>query len=130
MQIRIGYELLYDCPQPTPMALMLTVRHTRAADLVVPDRLFTEPLVPICGLPRRVRQLVQSDRGAPIAGPLIPLDQKAPSATVFEARRYRPPGFEPAYHPASPFWRNDIGGQLRVAPRLELRERGGLVYSV
>jgi hypothetical protein len=46
MQIRIGYELLYNCPQPTPMALMLTVRHTRAADLVVPDRLFTEPLVP------------------------------------------------------------------------------------
>jgi hypothetical protein len=52
--------------------------------LVVPDRLFTEPLVPICGLPRRVRQLVQSDRGAPIAGPLIPLDQKAPSATVLK----------------------------------------------
>jgi transglutaminase-like putative cysteine protease len=45
MQIRIGYELVYDCPQPTPMVLMLTVHHTRAADLVVPDRLVTEPPV-------------------------------------------------------------------------------------
>jgi transglutaminase-like putative cysteine protease len=47
MQIRIGYELIYDCPQPTPMVLMLTVHHTRAADLVVPDRLVTDPQLPI-----------------------------------------------------------------------------------
>jgi hypothetical protein len=24
MQIRLGYELVYDCPQPPPMVLMLT----------------------------------------------------------------------------------------------------------
>jgi transglutaminase-like putative cysteine protease len=47
MQIRIGYELVYDCPQPTPMLLMLTVHHTRAADLIVPDRLVSDPPVPI-----------------------------------------------------------------------------------
>jgi transglutaminase-like putative cysteine protease len=47
MQIRFGYELVYDCPQPTPMVLMLTVHHTRAADLVAPDRLTADPSVPI-----------------------------------------------------------------------------------
>ena len=43
MHIRIGYELVYDCPQPTPMVLMLTAHHTRAADLLEPDRLVTDP---------------------------------------------------------------------------------------
>ena len=30
MQIRVGYELIYDCPQPTPMMLMLNIHHTLA----------------------------------------------------------------------------------------------------
>jgi transglutaminase-like putative cysteine protease len=47
MQIRIGYELVYDCPQPTPMMLMLSVHHSRAADLAVPDLLVTDPLLPV-----------------------------------------------------------------------------------
>ena len=37
MQIRVGYELIFDCPQPTPMVLMLHIHHTRAGDIVVPD---------------------------------------------------------------------------------------------
>jgi transglutaminase-like putative cysteine protease len=49
MHIKIGYELIYDCPQPTPMVLMLNVHHSRAADLVVPDRLVTDPPLPILG---------------------------------------------------------------------------------
>ena len=32
MQIRVGYELIYDCPQPTPMMLMLNIHHSRAAE--------------------------------------------------------------------------------------------------
>ena len=47
MQIRVGFDLVYDCPQPTPMMLMLNVHYERANDLVVPDRLVTEPAVPI-----------------------------------------------------------------------------------
>ena len=39
MQIRVGYELIYDCPQPTPMMLMLNIHHTRASDIVIPDHL-------------------------------------------------------------------------------------------
>ena len=47
MQIRIGYELVYECPQPTPMLLMLTVHHTRAADLVAADWMIADPQIPI-----------------------------------------------------------------------------------
>ncbi len=64
MQIRVGYELTYDCPQPTPMMLMLNIHHTRAADIVVPDRMVTDPPVPVRSLSRLVRQLVQPDRRA------------------------------------------------------------------
>ena len=47
MQIKVGYELIYECPQPTPMLLMLNIHYTRASDIVVPDHLVTEPAVPI-----------------------------------------------------------------------------------
>ena len=36
MQIRLGYELVYDCPQPTPMLLVLNVHYTRISDMVEP----------------------------------------------------------------------------------------------
>ena len=47
MQILLGYELVYECPQPTPMLLMLNIHYARAADLVVPDHLVTRPSIPI-----------------------------------------------------------------------------------
>lgn len=47
MQIRLGYELIYECPQPTPMLLMLNVHFSRVADLVSPDHIITNPRIPI-----------------------------------------------------------------------------------
>jgi transglutaminase-like putative cysteine protease len=47
MQIRVGYELVYECPKPTPMILTLNVHYTRTSDLVFPDYLRTDPTVPI-----------------------------------------------------------------------------------
>ena len=47
MRIQVGYELLYDCPHPTPMMLMLHIHHTRAHDIVVPDQVTTSPSVPV-----------------------------------------------------------------------------------
>jgi transglutaminase-like putative cysteine protease len=47
MQIRIGYELVYDFPRPTPMILTLNVHYSRASDLVRPDHLLTSPSLPI-----------------------------------------------------------------------------------
>jgi transglutaminase-like putative cysteine protease len=49
MRIRLGYELVYDCQQPTPMLLMLNIHHTRAADILAPDRLVTSPPLAIRG---------------------------------------------------------------------------------
>jgi hypothetical protein len=34
MKIRAGFELLYDCPQPTPMILQVSVHPSRQADLI------------------------------------------------------------------------------------------------
>ena len=47
MRIRIGYEMVYDCPQPTPMILTLNVHYTRTSDLEEPDRLATSPSLPM-----------------------------------------------------------------------------------
>ena len=47
MQIRIGYELVYECPQPTPMLLTLNVHYSRAADMISADVIHTDPNVPI-----------------------------------------------------------------------------------
>jgi transglutaminase-like putative cysteine protease len=47
VQIRIGYELVYQCAQATPMLLMLNVHPSRALDLLVPDKLVTDPVIPI-----------------------------------------------------------------------------------
>ena len=47
MHIRVGYEMVYDCPQPTPMILMLSIHYTRVSDIVVPDQLVANPAVPI-----------------------------------------------------------------------------------
>jgi len=47
MQIRVGFEMAYQCPQPTPMLLVLNIHHSRAADLVRPDLIVTDPPVPI-----------------------------------------------------------------------------------
>lgn len=47
MHIRVGYEVVYQCPQPTPMILHLNLHYSRASDLLRPDLLQTEPSVPI-----------------------------------------------------------------------------------
>jgi transglutaminase-like putative cysteine protease len=47
MQIRVGYELVYTLPQPTPMILTLNIHYSRAAELVRPDHMLTDPPVPI-----------------------------------------------------------------------------------
>ena len=43
IKIRIGYELLYDFPQPTPLIIVLGTHFSRASDIVVPDCLTTPP---------------------------------------------------------------------------------------
>jgi len=47
MLINAGFEMAYQCPQPTPMILALNIHYSRASDLVRPDHLVTFPSVPV-----------------------------------------------------------------------------------
>lgn len=49
MKLRVGYELKYAFPQPTPAILMLNIHFTRVAGLAAPDHIIVKPPVPISG---------------------------------------------------------------------------------
>ena len=46
MKIHAGYEISYDCPQPTPMIVTLSVHPSRRQDLLTSDRLRLSPDIP------------------------------------------------------------------------------------
>jgi transglutaminase-like putative cysteine protease len=46
VQIRVGYEIIYNCPQETPMILMVNIHYSRAADIIQPDVFAADPWVP------------------------------------------------------------------------------------
>jgi transglutaminase-like putative cysteine protease len=46
MHIRVGYDIIHDCPAPTPMLLMLSIRPERNIDLVTPQVMHGAPEVP------------------------------------------------------------------------------------
>src|SRR3712207_6539945 len=45
MKIHAGYRITFECPQPTPMLLMLHVYPSRMPDLITPDDLVCDPPV-------------------------------------------------------------------------------------
>jgi len=45
MKIHAGYEITYDCPQPTAMILSLSVHPSRINDLITPDRVLFNPSI-------------------------------------------------------------------------------------
>jgi transglutaminase-like putative cysteine protease len=45
MQIRAGFEISYDCPQPTPMLLVLSVHPSRLPDVIGPHQITFEPRI-------------------------------------------------------------------------------------
>jgi transglutaminase-like putative cysteine protease len=47
VKLRVGYELQYEFPQPTPLIAMLNVHFSRVADLAAPDHIVISPPVPI-----------------------------------------------------------------------------------
>lgn len=49
MQIRVGYDVIFNCPRGAPMILLLNIHYSRASDIVIPDHLATQPSVPITG---------------------------------------------------------------------------------
>ena len=47
MQIRVGFEMVYDCPRPTPMIFTVNVHFTRVSDLIGRDDLVFDPPLPV-----------------------------------------------------------------------------------
>jgi hypothetical protein len=93
MKIRIGYELVYECPKPTPMIVTLNVHYTRISDLIVPDHMIADPPVPVtayrdsfgnwcsrivapAGLLRLSANAIVNDSGQP--DPVVPRARQTP----------------------------------------------------
>jgi transglutaminase-like putative cysteine protease len=47
MRIRTGFEITYDCPEPVPMLLTLSVHPSRQGDLETPDWVRTDPMLDV-----------------------------------------------------------------------------------
>ena len=69
MRIRVGYELNYEFPQPTPMIVTLNVHYSRVSDLVAARPHEHDAFGPDRRLSGRFRQLVHAPRGARRAFP-------------------------------------------------------------
>jgi len=88
----VGYELIYDCPHPTPMMLMLHVHHTRAPDIIVADQVTTFPMVPVTsyrdGFGNWCSRLVAPAGRTRIASVAVLNDSGLPDPTVLSARQH------------------------------------------
>ena len=86
MHIRLGYELIYQSPQPTPMILNLQVHYTRAADLVRADQMLTEPWVPLTlyrdGFGNWCTRLIAPPGQIRISADAVILDRGLPESVV------------------------------------------------
>ncbi|MFA5491112.1 MAG: hypothetical protein WC284_18180 [Candidimonas sp.] len=47
MRLRLGFEIGYMFPQPTPLIALLTVHHSHVGQLERPDHLITMPVTPV-----------------------------------------------------------------------------------
>ena len=47
MKLRLGFELNYDFPQPTPIILVVNIHDSRSADIIKCDNLVAEPHSPV-----------------------------------------------------------------------------------
>jgi len=92
MQIRVGYELIYECPQPTPMILTLNIHYTRVSDLVVADNIITNPSTPIAayrdGFGNWCSRIVVSSGATRISADALINDDGLPDAVVPTARQH------------------------------------------
>jgi transglutaminase-like putative cysteine protease len=47
MKIRLGYEITFTHPQPSPMLAMLNIHYSRASHILIPDYLITNPAIQV-----------------------------------------------------------------------------------
>jgi transglutaminase-like putative cysteine protease len=92
MQIRAGYEVIYDCPQPTPMLLMLSVHPSHSGDLLTPHEMSFEPAVDAThyrdGFNNVCTRIVAPTGRLKISSEFIVGDPGTPDAVVPEAEQH------------------------------------------
>ena len=93
MKIRAGFEMVYDCPQPTPMILNLNVHFTRVSDLIGRDDLMFDPPVPIAAyrdsFGNWCTRIVAPLGRMRISADVIVKDTGAPDVLVPEAQQHQ-----------------------------------------
>ena len=91
MQIRVGFELVYECPQPTPMLFNVAVHYTRASDVVTGGDLVVDPTVPITtfrdGYGNWCARIVAPQGLTRVTSSAVVNDNGTPDAYVPEARQ-------------------------------------------
>ena len=91
MQIRVGFELVYECPQPTPMLFNVNVHYTRASDIVTGGDLLVDPPVPIAtfrdGYGNWCARIVAPQGRTRVSSDAIVNDDGTPDAFAPEARQ-------------------------------------------
>jgi len=91
MKIRVGFEMIYDCPQPTPMILNVNVHPTRVPDLLAPEELALDPPVPMAAyrdsFGNRCTRIVAPKGRMRIRADAIVNDSGLPDALVPDARQ-------------------------------------------
>jgi transglutaminase-like putative cysteine protease len=92
MKIQIGYELIYNFPQVTPMILMVNVHYSRASDIVTPDHLTTEPPVLVSayrdGFGNWCNRIVAPPGSIRLAATGVVRDTAAPDVVIRSARQH------------------------------------------
>jgi transglutaminase-like putative cysteine protease len=89
MKLRIGCELQYVFPQPTPIILILNTHFTRVSDLLTPDNIIVSPSAAISGyrdgLGNWCSRIVAPAGRVRIATDAIVSDSGLPDAVILDA---------------------------------------------
>jgi transglutaminase-like putative cysteine protease len=89
MHIRVGYDIVYDCPAPTPMLLLLSIRPERERDLVTPQTMVFDPSIPVQkffdGFGNVCHRLVAPPGRLRMSADLIVADSGAPDPVLTDA---------------------------------------------
>ncbi len=92
MLIRLGYEIAFDLPAPTPMLLMLHVHPSRADSLREPDEVRVEPAVPVeeytDGFGNRCDRILAPDGALRLSGDTLVEDSGRPDPVCPEAEQH------------------------------------------
>jgi transglutaminase-like putative cysteine protease len=91
MQIRVGFAMTYECPQPTPMIFNLNVHVTRVSDLAGRDDLVFDPPVPMAAyrdsFGNWCTRVVAPKGRMSVSADAVVNDSGAPDAVVPQARQ-------------------------------------------